>query len=195
MRVFVAVNFPVAVVRRIADELALLRAEVAKTGWRVAWVPAPNLHLTLKFLGEIPEVQVDPMRSQLGPLLAARAPFELTARGLGAFPDLESPRVIWVGVEESAAIAALQQEVEGALGELGFAREGRPFHPHVTLGRVKHPGERGELAPILERRREVRFGGGRIDELVIYQSVLEHRGAEYRALARLPLGHSRGGKG
>jgi 2'-5' RNA ligase len=190
IRAFLAINFPLATVRRIADEVEALRPAVTATGMRVAWVPAANLHLTLKFLGAIPEESVEAIRDRLRRELSGRAGFELGARGMGAFPSAAHPRVLWVGVAESAALAALQQDVEGWMEELGFARESRPFHPHVTFGRVSSgSASLVELlaGPEAQPRQTKIFGGGRVQEVVLYESRTLRTGAEYHPLARIPL--------
>jgi 2'-5' RNA ligase len=189
IRVFLGVSFPLAVTRRIADEAAALRAEVERAGWKVAWVPAQNLHVTVKFLGMVEAPSVEGIAGRLGRELAARPSFELEARGMGAFPGPLSARVLWVGVKPSPALAALQQDVERWLEETGFPREQRPFHPHVTVGRVKEPG--GEpIAPLLAARESAVYGAGRISEIVIYESRTSRSGSEYAALHRIPIGEA-----
>src|SRR5262245_21072305 len=123
IRCFVAINFPLAVTRRIADEIAQLRGPVEAAGWRVAWVPAANLHLTLKCLGRSEETSVEAIHGRLRRELSPRAPVELEARGLGAFPDGGEAAVLWVGVKPTPDLAALQQDVERWLEETGYPRE------------------------------------------------------------------------
>lgn len=211
VRAFVAVNFPIHVVRRIADEAAALRAPLAAAGLKVRWVPAANLHVTLKFLGPIKVAAIEAITARLvsglreaGP--RALGPFDLEARGLGAFPSVEQPRVLWAGVAGSPALAALQQEVEGWLAELGFPRDDRPYHPHVTIGRVGdgvgvsdgqggqagQAGQagQGDLASIFAERGGKSFGGGRVTEVVLYEARTLAKGAEYHALSRVPLPRS-----
>ena len=136
VRTFIAINMPVAVVRRIVDEVAAIKTAVAAAGHRVAWVPAANVHLTLKFLGPIKAEASEAIVARLTQGLAGRAPFEVEARGLGAFPSVERPRVLWAGVREQPALLALHKDIEGWMEELGFPRETRPYHPHLTVGRV-----------------------------------------------------------
>src|SRR5262245_5385218 len=131
IRLFVAVNASIAVTRRIADEVAK-RKNALKESLRVAWVPAANLHVTLKFLGSAQEESIEAISQQLSRVAAKHAPFELRARGLGAFPSLEKPRVLWVGAEGGDAIMKLQKDVDAAMVELGFPKEEQAFHPHFT---------------------------------------------------------------
>jgi 2'-5' RNA ligase len=194
IRVFLGINFPVAAVRRLADEMAALARPVGEAGWRVSWVPASNLHLTMKFLGQVEEAAVDPLRGRLARGLAPRTPFEMELKGMGAFPSLSQPRIVWAGVQAGAQLAALHKDIEGWCEELGFAREERIFHPHVTVGRVKEAGAT-PIAPLIEARAATGFGSGRAGEVVIYQSRLQRvqgRNAEYVALARVAIGRAPG---
>lgn len=195
VRAFLAVNLPLPVVRRLTDEATAIKPRVSEAGLRVSWVPAANLHLTLKFLGPVRTEAVEAIAARLGRGLRGRAPFDVEVAGLGAFPEpgsgADAPRILWAGVRASTALAALQADVEGWMEELGFAREERPFHPHLTLGRVKEGAAEtggGSLAALLDEKRAVSYGGGRIAEVVLYETRTLARGAEYRALARIALG-------
>lgn len=187
IRCFLALNFPLAVTRRIAEEIELLRGPVAQAGWHVAWAPPANLHLTLKFFGSIAAPSVEGIHVRLRRELGARAPFELEARGLGAFPDPAGAKVLWAGAHGGAALADFRDQIERWMEDTGFPREQRAFHPHVTLGRVKQPGEQ-PIAPLLAAREAVSFGQARATEVVIYESRTDPKGAEYRALGRIPIG-------
>src|SRR5579859_6147799 len=101
VRTFLAVNFPVAVTRKIAEEVQAIREPVASAGWKVAWVPAANLHVTLKFFGMVEEASIEGIQGRLRRELEKRPGFELEARGMGAFPGPQSARVIWAGVKQS----------------------------------------------------------------------------------------------
>jgi 2'-5' RNA ligase len=195
IRCFLAINFPLGVTRRIAEEIEQLRGPVAQAGWRVAWVPAANLHLTLKFFGSIAEPSVEGIHVRLRRELSSpgRAPFEIEARGLGAFPDPGGAKVLWAGVHGGAALTDLREGVERWMEETGFPREARKFHPHVTIGRVKQPGAQ-PLAQLIAAREAVSFGQARATEVVIYESRTEAGAAEYRALGRIPIGGSEGSK-
>jgi 2'-5' RNA ligase len=186
VRSFLAINLPVQVVRRIVDEAAGLKPAVAAAGLKVRWVPAANVHLTLRFLGSVKVDAIEAIRDRLARDLPSHGSFELEVRGLGASPRPAHPRVLWAGVVASAPLAALQQQMEGWLEELGFPREERPFHPHLTVGRVT--GGAGSLEAALAERADRVLGGGRVTEVVIYESRTLRGGAEYRPLARIPLG-------
>src|SRR4051794_459277 len=125
---FLAVNLPLATVRRVADEVRVVQPLVtaAAPELRLVWVPTANLHVTLKYLGPVEEIALEAVRGRLGQTLAGRSQFDIEARGFGAFPSLAAPKVLWVGVRQSAPLAALQQEVELVMEGLGFPREARP---------------------------------------------------------------------
>ena len=133
LRLFVAVNLVPTVRRDIAEAIAPLRAAERA----VAWVAEPNLHLTLRFLGEQPAGRVADLREVLIEAAAAVPAHALVLRGFGAFPSLRRPRVLWLGVEANVASASLYKKVDDACASLGLGREARDFHPHVTLGRVR----------------------------------------------------------
>jgi 2'-5' RNA ligase len=183
-RIFLALNFSVAVTRKIAEEVERRKAAIAGAGFRVAWVPAANLHLTLRFLGSIGDELVEGVTGACKRVAARHAPIEARAGGLGAFPSLQKPNVLWVGVEAPPALGALQREVEAAMVELGLPREERPYHPHLTAGRVKEG--RGSLAELWTG--EVQGGSCLLGEIVVYESKTRSAGAEYTARARIPLG-------
>jgi 2'-5' RNA ligase len=183
-RIFLALNFSVAVTRKIAEEVERLKRPVGDTGLRVAWVPAANLHLTVRFLGSISEELVEGVTGACKRVAARHAPFEAKAVGLGAFPSLHGPRVLWVGVEGPPELAALQHDVEAAMVELGFEKEERAFHPHITVGRVKQ----GHAALTDLWKSDAVLGTSPFAEIVVYESKTRSTGAEYIARARVPLG-------
>jgi 2'-5' RNA ligase len=183
-RIFLALNFSVAVTRKIAEEVERLKAPMGDAGFRVAWVPAANLHLTLKFLGSIPEELVEGVTGACRRVAARHRPIEASAAGLGAFPSAAKPSVLWVGVEAGPALVALQRDVEAAMVELGFEKEERAFHPHVTVGRVKEA--RGPATDLW--KSDAAMGSSALPEIIIYESRTRSAGAEYVARARVPLG-------
>jgi 2'-5' RNA ligase len=149
----------------------------------VAWVPAANLHVTLKFIGSIPEELVEGIALRLQRVAAKLPPFEARARGFGAFPSLTHPKVLWVGVE-GEPLVKLQRAVEDAMAELGIEKEERAFHPHLTVGRVKeHHGS----AP-LPWSGDEDLGTSTVSEIVVYESRMHKSGSEYIARARVALG-------
>ena len=144
IRAFIAVNLSLPTIRAVGDFQKSLRQSLGQ-GAPITWVPTANLHLTLKFLGDIEAETAEAIGDVLGRRVANRSPFEVRARGAGAFPDPQRPRVLWVGLEDNAgALVTLAADVERWMEDLGHPREVRPFTPHLTLGRVK---DRGGHAP------------------------------------------------
>jgi 2'-5' RNA ligase len=183
-RIFVALNFSVAATRKIAEDVERRKAAMAEAGFRVAWVPAANLHLTLKFLGSIGEELVEGVTGACRRVAARHLPMEAKAIGLGAFPSLAKPHILWVGVEAPPVLAALQRDVEAAMVDLGFEKEERAYHPHVTVGRVKEA--RGSAADLW--KGDALIGASPFNEIVVYESRTRSAGAEYVARARVSLG-------
>lgn len=187
MRAFVAVLLDDAVRAALARAVEQLRA-VARD---VAWVAPANFHLTLKFLGEVPETRLAELTAALAAAAAPLASFGLDVQGLGAFPSLTRPRVIWAGTGEGApALAALAARVEAALEPLGFPPEARPWSGHVTLGRVRVPRLQPALAAALRAGAAHPFGRLAVVRVSLMQSQLARSGARYAELAAVPLAAS-----
>ena len=184
MRLFLAINLPADVRERAVRATAPLRA--AAPG--VAWVDEARLHLTLKFLGECPESAVAPLAATVGAIAAGHMPFEIAVEGAGAFPNLRKPRVVWLGVAPSTKLELLQHDVEAACDALGYELEGRPFHPHVTLGRVRDDLPRAQLDRLAAVTPSVSFrAAANVGSVELMRSQTLPSGARYDALATAPL--------
>ncbi len=184
-RLFLAVNLSVVATRKIADAVARLSRAPEAGGMRVAWVPPQNLHVTVKFLGWARPEVVEPIRDKLRDGVKGRKGFEVGARGVGAFPNARHARVLWAGVEDpGGALGRLAADVETWMHGLGFVREERAFHPHVTIGRVK---EGGNAESLLAPLAGADFGGSLIREVVLFESVMKSSGSQYIPLFRAPL--------
>ena len=188
-RAFIAILLSSEAREAVTDEVERLRP----LSRAVAWVPRDNLHLTLRFLGEQSEARLADALAALESAAAGGEPFTLGLHGLGAFPGLERPRILWVGVAEgSLAARALQARVESGLTARGFLPEARPWHPHLTVGRVFDERRwRGETPAAL--RQAVAQAGSRpvarleITAISLMKSDLARSGARYTALASRPL--------
>jgi 2'-5' RNA ligase len=151
-------------------------------------VAVAGIHLTLKFLGEVAAEQLEAVSASLGAVAAATPPIALGARGLGVFPTLTRPRVVWAGVPGGAgALAALAGRIDAAMAPLGFAPEARPFRGHLTLGRVRSPGGTRPLTAQVVAGGQAVFGDWTVRELQLYRSHLRPSGAVYEVLAAWPL--------
>jgi 2'-5' RNA ligase len=142
MRTFLGLSFSVAMVRRIAEQLEKevprFREGELKNRLPLAWVPPANLHVTLKFFGSIPPESLDAITLRLRQRLVETPAFPLRVKSYGAFPAASEgpPRILWIGVAGGKPLEALHGMVEREMEDLGFAREPRPFHPHITVARV-----------------------------------------------------------
>ena len=168
--------------------------DLRPTARDVAWVTTGNLHLTVKFLGEVDEGRLEAIAGALTGAVAGVGAFDAQVEGLGAFPSAARPRVVWAGVTVGApAVGDLAGRVDEALAALGFAREARPFSAHVTLGRVRQPGRAPALTEALRGAAGRPFGHLRVARASLMRSELSPRGARYTELAAVSLGGADGG--
>jgi RNA 2',3'-cyclic 3'-phosphodiesterase len=183
VRCFVAVLLP----ERVRAGLAAVTAELRGQIRGVSWVRADNLHLTLRFLGEVEPTMLSHVRAAVTDAAAALAPFTVSLGGLGGFPSGRAPRVLWASLTTgSAEMMAVHEILETALATRGIERENRPFHPHVTLARARAPRGAGGLARVLGAGPP--FGGIRVAALHLMRSELDPRGARYSVLLEAPFG-------
>lgn len=192
MRCFLAVEIPEAVraaLARLQDELR--RA----TTLDVRWVEPSALHVTLKFLADASPDQQAALGPVLAGAMASRVAPEIEMAGTGAFPGDRRIRVVWAGVVRGGeALGALAAAVDGATEPLGFARERRPFRPHVTLGRVRQPQPAPDLAAALHRHRGVALGTWTPPAVTLVESLLGSSGARYRPVRRWPFAPRESGR-
>ena len=188
MRVFVALDIPAEVRRAIGEMIARLR-DVAR-GAR--WVRAEGVHVTLKFIGEIPAERVAAVEQALRDVrsVGIAAPVEAKFRGAGFFPNERHPRVFWAGVEASPNLAELARAVDARLTPLGIAAETREFRPHLTLARFKSEDGLPRLREEIKKLEPFDFGSMRASEFHLFQSQLGAGGAKYTKLASFPFGRS-----
>lgn len=180
MRLFVAVNLPDGVRKRAWRASAPLR----EPGFPVKWVGEEGLHLTLRFLGSVERGGASEVSAALEGAARGSGPLDLRLGGVGAFPSLRDPRVLWLGVEGPPELTALREAVEGAMAALGFGHEEREFHPHVTLGRVRRGAQRGALEGLAAAAGRVRLDAAcRIDSVELMESVTGPEGARYTVVS------------
>ena len=188
LRTFIAVEMSPRVIGRVGDLIDKLRVAAAE----VNWVRSQQMHLTLKFLGDVPDTETPDICRVVSQVTAGFEPFEIVCRGAGAFPNIQAPRTLWIGIEDGAAeLKSLQTALDDALkSELGYGKEQRGFHPHLTIGRVKRepPGSAGELARLLEQHSEFDADLAVVDEIVTFASFLDRHGPTHEAICRAPLG-------
>jgi len=199
VRAFIALGLDGAVDAAIAGLTERLRAPEngvrqnnippdANRSAGIRWVPRANFHLTLFFLGPaVLRERLAPVAEALGAIAEETAPFEIAAQGVGAFPNLARPRIIWVGLHGDA-LAGLAARVAGAAERCGFARERRAYSPHLTIGRVRSFSSPGWLRRAFNEAADSSFGVARIERVMLYRSEPGPRSSTYHELAAFPLG-------
>lgn len=187
MRLFVALEIPAAVRDNLAAQVAELRELSAKVAdKRPRWVRPENLHVTLKFIGEVAPTKLAGIRDALS-AIRSDAPVEIKFRGLGFFPNEQHPRVLWAGLDASANLPPLAGDIDGALETQGIALERRPFTPHLTLARIEPPGLHEKLRAAIQKNGAREFGSFQTREFYLIESKLKPSGAEYTTLASYPF--------
>lgn len=153
----------------------------------VRWSPVGNLHLTLRFFGDIPEEWLEKIGESMLSIGRLHAAFALRFSGLGAFPDARRARVLWLGTQDRGELARLHADLEDALAKLGIEAENRPFAPHLTLGRSR--GKPLKATGVLDKFSEEAPLTLAVDTLVLYESRLERLGALHIPRAQVALGN------
>ncbi len=188
-RLFVALEPPDAVRRRLAAMGVELRRAAGSAADEIRWVPPENVHLTLQFLGAVPEERLPGVEVALRAAAAAGRPLSLEVKGAGGFPNARRPRVLWAGLAgEIPALGALAEDLGRRLAPLGFPPEERPFSAHLTLGRAREGRGSPRMAGALAGVAETAGVPWRAAELVLFESHLSPQGPRYEPLVRAPLG-------
>jgi len=182
LRAFIAVEIPLEIRKTVCTATSKLRNEIEAL---VRWVPIENMHLTLKFLGDVSPSNVELLSQMLRAELDLFNCFDLHLNGLGSFPSLKRPRVIYIGIQTPAALEALQRGIEAASSRLGYGSEERGFAPHLTIGRVKQnitATEQQILRRALEATKIDSLGTARVDSVQLFKSDLRPAGSFYTPL-------------
>ena len=184
VRAFIAVNLD----QGLKDALVKVQERLKATHADVGWVRPESLHLTLKFLGQVEESRLGAVAEAIAAAAADYGSFRLVLGGLGAFPQPRAARVVWIAIQQGAeALATLHARVEAGLESLGFVREERPFAAHLTLGRVRGPARREQLAVALTSIPAGRLGEMMLHRIELMKSELGPGGARYTVLQTFPL--------
>ncbi|MEX0692441.1 MAG: RNA 2',3'-cyclic phosphodiesterase [Gemmatimonadales bacterium] len=172
-RFFLAIPLPAEVRRRLSARVA----SVGGVDEAVRWVPEEQLHLTLKFLGDVTDDRLPDVAPALMDACQGAKPFPLDVMGFGSFPPARPPRVLWAGIEPAPSLELLQDKVERAMAAVEFPVEGQPFRPHVTVGRVKRGRSAGRTAERLAgAEHHDTFVAERVE---LMESILHATGARY----------------
>jgi 2'-5' RNA ligase len=185
IRAFLAVDLPAS----LRPVLSWAQEELKKSGADVKWVPVGNIHITLKFFGNITDTQMGDISEAVTALAANQEPFTLKVTDAVAFPSPKNPRVVWLGVGGDLEIVReFHRRLEIAFAALGFPPEDRPLSPHLTLGRVKSPSGRTALTECLVHLPVPEAPPFQVSEIVLFRSNLSPQGATYLPLKVIPLG-------
>ncbi len=184
-RTFIAVAISKEMRQYAKQAIGILRPLASN----IKWVAPENLHWTLQFLGEVDDNQLHEVCQSVGAAAAEQELFSLSAHGVGAFPSIDQPRVLWLGAEEgNEQLIQLQDRIEATLADLGFRPERRTFTPHLTIGRLGSGRVDGnELAERLTKMTNFEGGITTVNEVTIFSSELGRDGPTYHVVSRAPL--------
>ncbi len=182
MRLFFGIGIPASHRARVAQIQSLLRRDLQD----VRWIPSENLHVTLRFLGDMPDEGLPELCSAATDACEATPAFAIRLRGAGEFPSRGRPRAVWIGVEEvGGGLHALTERLDASLLP-GLGERRRPFQPHLTLGRPRR-GFRGDITAALDGLGDVDLGAVEVDHVHLYESRLSPEGARYEIVSSFPL--------
>jgi 2'-5' RNA ligase len=185
IRSFLAIELPKLILKKIEE----VQRDLRSTRADVRWVNPEKIHLTLKFFGNIEESRIDPIFKSIEEPIRNTPPYSIEVKGVGAFPQLRNPRVIWIGlVNGKEILTSFQKQIETQLEKIGFQTENRPFHPHLTLGRMKSSRGREEMVGRMEKHREEEFGDFQVERVILFKSDLKPSGPIYTLLREMKLG-------
>ena len=189
VRAFIAIDLPPDLQERLTQLSRTLGKEMGDVPIR--WVATENLHLTLKFLGDVSLNNIDVLTNILTREAAVREPMVISLGGVGAFPKVRRPRIIWAGMEAPPELASLQRGIDKQTARVGYAREQRPFSAHITMGRVSRnalPDHVRIIGDVLSEQKIGFLGVAHIREVHLFRSDLQSSGVVYRRLFSAPFG-------
>lgn len=182
VRTFIAVQITDEIRRRAVK----LQRALDDADAKVKWVEPQNIHVTLRFLGGVPDYEIPDICNLARDAVAGIAPFTLTVEGAGCFPNARRPRVLWLGVTAGAdLLVRIHEGLEARLAPLGYRREQRRFTPHLTIGRVRQPSD--SLAQRVAAHDDWPAGSMQVDEIEVLSSELTPGGPQYTVMGRAPL--------
>ena len=187
VRTFVAATVP----DDVKDALFRAVRTLKNAAPRIRWTRPDSWHVTMKFLGDVPEPDLQPLFDAVAAVAGEAEPFVADVTGLGAFPHWRQPRTVWAGMGEGGdELTALGRSVQAVCGELGYPPDSKPFTPHITLGRIQLPGDAGGVSEAAATLADEPFGVMEVEEVVVYMSDLRRTGAVYAPMFRAKLGRS-----
>jgi len=178
MRCFIAIDIG----EEVRDAISRLIIDLKKFNGDIRWVPIKNVHITLRFLGDIKKEMIEDIKKAIKNTIKEEKKFILNIRGTGVFPEQKKPRVLWVGIDNSQKLLSIYQKIQKEIEILGFQKEKRNFNPHITIGRVKSNKGIRRVIKELIRFNNKEFGKIHVDKIMLMQSILKPTGAEYKEI-------------
>lgn len=188
LRTFIGVNFPPEINRKIGKIIAYFKTQTP--GDALKWVSTLNLHITIKFLGDIPENKLDQVKAILSESLQDTAPFTINIEGMKIHPDKRNPRLILLGVTENGSLTDIHAILDRALTAVGVDPDNRKFRPHITIARINQRCKRETIKGLVETLSQFKvdsLGDIRVEQVILYKSELTPKGSIYSSLMAAPL--------
>ena len=188
LRAFIAIELPQQLQDTLEKQTTRLRHSLGDD--LVRWIPTQNMHLTLKFLGNIAASHVEFLKQLIAQTADSHSAFDLQISGIGSFPNSKRARILWAGIHAPVELASLQKSLEAGTTRLGYEKEERPFSPHLTLGRVRQtidPAGLQKIRTILDTIQLGNIGSARVDSIHLYRSEAQTSGSVYTKLFSAPL--------
>ena len=189
IRSFIAIELPSSIQNKLGEVINRLKSQNTTA---VRWVPSHNIHITLKFLGDVSTISLNALTQILVSDISRYHSFEITIGRLGAFPNFRQPRVVWVGVQAPPILETIQRSIEAETRRLGYSAEERPFSPHLTIGRMSHNATQDDIrqiAVILSNARVEELGSVPVETVRLFKSDLQPGGAVYTTIGIAQLSH------
>jgi 2'-5' RNA ligase len=187
-RAFIAIELPSQLQDALEKQTARLRHSLGDD--LVRWISTQNMHLTLKFMGNITASHLEFIKQFITQTADSHSQFDLQISGIGSFPNSKRARILWAGIHAPAGLASLQKSLEAGAARLGYENEDRPFSPHLTLGRVRQnidPAGLQKIRTMLDTIQLGHIGSARVDSIHLYKSELQTSGSVYTKLFSAPL--------
>jgi RNA 2',3'-cyclic 3'-phosphodiesterase len=184
IRTFIAIELP----EKIIYAIRKVQEEIKSYGLKIRWVHPDNIHLTLKFLGDIKEADTEKVAKAVSESVTGYPPMSLAVKGIGVFPGIKNPRVLWLGISKQLdLLTALQRTLDEKLEAMGFPKEKRPFRGHLTLGRIKSIIDPKTLHDVLKEFIRFESESFFADRIIVYKSDLKSSGPVYTKLVETYL--------
>lgn len=183
MRTFIAADFPAEIIDKVERVTAYFKEQLPDDALK--WVSTDKMHLTIKFIGEIPKNKITQVKEIMTHTLKDQASFNIGVQNLGTYPNIKNPRVIWLGIIQGAPLVKIHNSLDLALESIDVKKDFRQYSPHITLARVRRDADRDivkEISHTLSQFKVDLLGTITIDEITLYKSKLSSEGPEYTPL-------------